>query len=501
MSKKAFKLLLTLCFMLSLSVASLASANYKAEMMHEPYQHVVKAEYDGLDLGGLKSTNERMTKGLKLGNPGGCSLSFAKYKDGTTGAVWNMDLAITDTAAVEVFVKPGKNCKNAVWGLSYTGNVFGPGYMPFDRIIKEGMTDQEYAEAPFSCTGMFTCGYRNGKPVSMTINGMMRPYHVQKDGTYGWEIKGTYPDAPQTASVIAVGMLIAANCLTVDEMIEYVGAVDENFQRLSPNVAPQINVVGLNNHWSLVFGHEDSTGRHGILEFVDNYPVWHEGQNWSFNFYIQPGYCKGPDGKYVHSNPDGLGRHDAIAPYLNKVITVADHVRLMDNIRYSYMLLYNEETGYVGRDPSGKIVDWRSDLNEIDAFALRYNAIHNLNADTAEADQKYPLWQHYFNTETGELEVVDDYDYWLKNREHLVARNDIESRMAEENREEYTNMIRWHGCVAGKYNEAQLRACGAWQTYFRVVADPMHNHVTRWFNEDVRNAMTYKFDELYPVKK
>ena len=134
-------------------------------------------------------------------------------------------------------------------------------------------------------------------------------------------------------------------------------------------------------------------------------------------------------------------------------------------------------------------------------FIWKYLEIENTKADTSAADKKYPLWANLLNTQTGEIERVDDYDYWLKNHDHLKSIYTVDYVYDEANREEIMNTIRWSGYLTGSFNEAQLRASGGWQTYFRVVADPMHHHVTRWLNEDVRNSMTYKFEEIYPKKK
>ena len=35
-----------------------------------------------------------------------------------------------------------------------------------------------------------------------------------------------------------------------------------------------------------------------------------------------------------------------------------------------------------------------------------------------------------------------------------------------------------------------------WETYFRVVADPMNFSVTRWFNEDINTADTICWESL-----
>ena len=46
--------------------------------------------------------------------------------------------------------------------------------------------------------------------------------------------------------------------------------------------------------------------------------------------------------------------------------------------------------------------------------------------------------------------------------------------------------------------EEELRQTNStWQTYFKVIADPMNYRVTRWFNENVSTADTITWEEAY----
>ena len=65
------------------------------------------------------------------------------------------------------------------------------------------------------------------------------------------------------------------------------------------------------------------------------------------------------------------------------------------------------------------------------------------------------------------------------------------------NYDEIMTFQRWSGlfyCGLTPH-EVSLTNSG-WETYFRVVADPMQGRVTRWFNENVGLADTITWDMM-----
>ncbi|MDO5445976.1 MAG: hypothetical protein Q4F31_10200 [Eubacteriales bacterium] len=492
-----------LCMSLGLGCVSpaFAEGTEKSTMKIKPIygeeKPVVALNYTGLDMSGLDQMNLRFgSSGYgDMNMTGGCSITFAEYRDGTVGAVRNMDLQATPFCSYEMFIRPGENVKYPTWGIAYTGM----DTEDYKTILKNDITDERYAAIPFTATDSMSFGKNEkGEDASLYCAILMRTEQLDENGDYTWVCSGTNPGAPIRCCTQSVTTLIATQCLTIDEALKYVGAVDEDYVRIFPEDAPVLDVYTFNiemgdihNHWFECCAMEDSTGRHGVLEFIDNYAIWHEGIDYSFNFFLQKDYFLNEDGTYKEQYGAGLGRYEATVPYLDQIHTVSDHVALMDGIRYSYMTYYNEEAGYIGHDWLGNPVDWRSEFVHCDAFSGANKFKNILGFDTTEADRKFPLWSNYLNTETGEIVKVDSLDDYLENRDHLQSIWTLNYVMDEANREEITTFLRWSGAVYCTLTTEQVASTSSgWETYFRVIADPMHGTVTRWFNEDVTTADT-----------
>ena len=467
------------------------------EVLYDEDMYVLRVNYTGLDMAGLESANENFGsngngKAFMSDTAGGCSITFAQYSDGKIGAVRNMDLQLSDYCSYEVMINPGKNVKYATWGLSYTG--FDD--KTFSDILKTGLSDERYANLPFTTTDTMSFGYdESGSEASLYCAVLMRTDQKDENGNYLWACDGTYPNAPIRCCTQSIPTLVATQCLSIDAALAYVGAVDEKYNRIFPNVEPTLDVYTLSidngvvsNHWFEVVAMEDSTGRHGVLEFMDNYAIWHEDIDYSFNFFLQDEFLYNEDGTYREDYGAGIGRYEAVVPYLDEVMTLEDHVTLMDGIRYSFMTYYNEEAGYVGHDWNGNPVDWRSEFTQYDVWA-KYHSMKQKNLDTRIADSVYSLWANYLNTETGEIEKIDSYQMWLDNRDHLKAIYTMNYVLAEENREEIMNFMRWSGLFYNSLSWEDVRKTNSgWETYFRVVADPMNCRLSRWFNERITTA-------------
>lgn len=457
--------------------------------------------YDGLDYVGLDGVNEQYgSDGYGTADVSGqCSITFAKYVDGTIGAVRNMDLQLSKYCAYEMFINPGENVKYPTWGIAYTGM----DDKSFYEVLQNGITPDRAKELPFTTTDTMSFGFdEKGDRASLYCAVLMRASETDENGNYKWLCTGTCPDAPVRCATQSVPTLIATNCVTIDQALAYVGACDETYNRIFPTIEPTLDVYTLNietenisMHWYEVVALEDATGRHGVLEFLDNYAIWHEGIDYSFNYFLQDEYLYNEDGSYREQHGAGIGRYYATVPYLDEINTIADHLALMDGISYSHMTFYNEDRNYVGYDYHGKPVDWRSEYTGLDTFAT-YAKYKSLFLDTSEADARYPLYAHYLDTNTNEIVLIDSFDKWKENKDHLKNIYDMNYVLAEENRDEVTNFIRWSGAFYSSLSTEEIKQTNsAWQTYFRVVADPEHHCVTRWFNEDVSTADTYTWED------
>lgn len=462
--------------------------------------------YDGLDLTGLEQMNVRYGSDgfgdAQIG--GGCSITFAKYIDGTVGAVRNMDLQLSKFCSYELFINPGENVTYPTWAIAYTGIDEKSSY----EVARDGISIDRFNQLPFTATDTMSFGYdAYGDRASLYCAVLMRSDELDENGNYKWVCKGTCPGAPIRCSTHSAPTLIAANCVTIDQALAYVGAVDETYRRIFPSIDPTLDVYTFNietenmsNHWFEVIAMEDATGRHGVLEFIDDKAIWHEGIDYSFNFFLQEDYLYNEDGSFKEQHGAGIGRYKATVPYLDEIGTIAEHVALMEGVSYSHMTFYNEEDDYVGYDYHGKPVDWRSEYTGTNVFRA-YNKYHNiLHLDTSEADKKYPLYAHYLDTDTNQIVLISSYDEYAANEDHLQVIYDMNYVLAEENREEVMNFIRWSGCFYSGLSASEIKSTNsAWQTYFRVIADPEHHCVTRWFNENVNTADTYTWDDAFSL--
>lgn len=460
-------------------------------------QEIINVSYQGLDFDGLEMASQHYGS-ENYGDAdvnGGCSITFAEYMDGTIGAVRNMDLQRTDFCSYQLMIQPGENVKFPIWALSYTG-VDDKDYVD---VLVEGMSEDHYKILPFQTTDAMSFGIdENGDKACLYCAVLMRSDQEDEEGNYIWTCSGTNPGAQYRCATQSVPILLTSQYTTVDEALKAVGAVDEDYKRIYPDDEPTIDVFTFNietehasNHWFECVAMEDATGHHGVLEFIDNHAIWHDNLDYSFNFFLQEEYLKDKDGHYIEDHGAGIGRYEATVPYLKDVKTISDHVSLMDGIRYSALTYYDEENGYIGYDYAGKPVDWRSEVSSSDVFSIYENMHDNLKVNTKEADEKYPLWANYMNTETGKIEKVDSYEYYKENKDHLKSVWNLEYVMQDENKEEVMNFIRWNGCFYRHLTLEEINATrNGWETFFKVLANPAKGEVTRWFNEDMATSDT-----------
>lgn len=488
------------------------SDKYEVLELYDAGSYAVFLNYDGLDMKGLEDMNKRYGSSSYDGGSYGdaemgfaCSITFAEYYNGIVGAVRNMDLQMSKYCAYEALINKGDNVKYPMWALSYTGMDDSS----YEEVKTKGLSKERYDQIPFTATDAMSFGYDdNNNRSSLYMGILMRSSEVDEKGNYRWACSGTYPNAKIRCATQSLPILIGAQCVTIEQALAYVGAVDENYIRITPDIEPSLDVYTfsietptVSNHWFEVVAMEDSTGRHGVLEFMDNYAIWHEGADYSFNFFLQKDYLYNEDGTYKEQHGAGIGRMQATVPYLKSVKTQEEHLALMSGINYSNMTYYTEDEKnsvyYVGYDPKGNAVDWRSEFTGFDAFAAYYK-FHSLNLNTSIADSKYKLWSNYLNTKTNKIEKVDSYDYWLENKDHLKCIWDMNYVLDDKNKDEVMNAIRWSGAFYSSLSVEEVRLTNSgWLTFFKVVADPMNFKVTRWFCENVTTADTYTWKEVY----
>lgn len=503
--KKILSVLLALVMLFSFAACTEKTAaeevkTYDAsslKVLYNQEDYIMSLEYGGLNMNGLNSANERFgsDKYSALDLPAqGCSITFADYINGRTGAVRNMDLQLSQYCSYEFIVHEGENTKYPFWGLAY----LGADEKSFKEMIDLGISDDVYNMVPFLATDTMSFGRDvNGDRASLYCAVLMRAGQYDENHNNIWRCSGTYPGAENRCCTQSAPAMLASSCISIEDALKMVGAVDESYRRLFPEIEPTLDVYTFNSplsNWFEVVAMEDSTGRHGVLEFIDNKAIWHEGIDYSFNFFLQDNYLYNEDGTYKEQYGAGIGRYNATVPYLKDIYNVADHVSLMDGIRYSYMTYYSEPEGYIGRDFHGNPVDWRTEEAGADPWAS-YASYKEAGLDLTEADSKYDLWVNYIDANTGKLVRIDSLEEYLANADHLNLAWDMNYCTAEEHREEIMNYIRWNGAFFNSLtpHEVSITKSG-WETYFRVICDPMAFKVTRYFNENITTADTITWD-------
>lgn len=487
--------LLFLVCLVSCSTSSLIDDSlYSATSLYEDDVCFVSLKYVGLDLEGLNIANNKNNNLFRS------SITFADYSNGYIGGIRDVDLQLTNHCGYEIYVSKGENVIYPFWALVFTNDDSDVYY----EMLENGVDEKTYKLLPFLATDTMSFGYtEDGDRSCLYCAQILCQEETNGRGGYLWNCTGSNPGAKYTCTSQSIQSLIAANCINVAQALAFVGAKDEKDELIYPLTTPSLNVITsdtIDNTYKCFYGLcalEDSSGRHGVLEFIDNNVYWHEDLDYAFDFIIHEKYLFNDDNTYREKNGRGIGRCTASVPYLPLINTTEDHLKLMNSINYSNMTYYNEENGIVGYDISGKKIDWRSEFTNYDVFKT-YDLYIQSNIDTSKADEFYSLYSSYLDTKTNEIIVINSYDAWLENNSHLKCIYDLNFCLDDSNYNELMNVIKWNGKLYQSLSEEDIiKAGNAWITYFRVIVDPMNYRVTRWLNEEITTSKTINFSDFY----
>lgn len=130
---------------------------------------------------------------------------------------------------------------------------------------------------------------------------------------------GTNPGAKIRICEINLTRYLIDHCANIHDVLETVSKLD---------------IYTANNesmNWPMAFAMMDATGRYGVLEFVSNKPVWHEGHPGQVNSWIDKNAYK------ISNMNCGLGRWDAMMKRYPRIETMQDMRANMENIWYSQL--------------------------------------------------------------------------------------------------------------------------------------------------------------------
>lgn len=451
---------------------------HNVKALYENNTYIARVDYEGLNINGLSIANNN--NDYNLG-----SLSFGEYDNGDIAGIRNLDVSGDDYCGFEMIVKKGENVIYPFWAIAYSRS----GKQFYYDALENGLDDDYYNSLPFTASDAMSFGYTNEGDRSSLYVSLL--YRLEPISVSDVICQGIYPNATYKCSSSSVVSLIAANCITIDDALAFVGAVDEDYKEIVSSIPPQLNVystsTNINGIDVNILGAcalEDSSGRHGILEFINNKAIWHEGNNYSFNYFIQNDFLYNEDGTYKEILGKGFGRSNSTVLYLDDIHNMEDHFRLMNNVDYSNMFSQNSD------------VDLRSEFCDFDVFK-RYEEYKNMGLNTEQADELYPLYAYYLDSETEKEVLIDSYEKWKDNNDHLDNIYNLEYCLNDENNNELSNLISWFKIFYNGLSNEEKKLIGYdYITYIKVIGDPMNYRVTRYFNEEVSTSNTINFSDV-----
>ena len=286
----------------------------------------------------LEYSNERYDKWSKL-PAGGCSALGTQAKNGDVLIGRNLDLTVSQFPCYITHVEP-------VDGFSYKTINFTYDEMflegdTYEKLLSKGKIDEEYYNAlPLLASDSF-----NEKGLYIEYN--MRDYEEYMI------CSGTNPDSPNRICTISLPYIVAANCATVEEALDYIRNYIDVFTMLDESVA---------SGWNLCFMIGDATGEYGLIEIARNEIMYLPYQHGQGNYYITPKW------NVLSKGQSGYGRLQFGIERIDQVQTEEDMAEMMEKIMWRNEIL---NVGYAKRDQYGHVqfldkagnpsLDWRSD--------------------------------------------------------------------------------------------------------------------------------------------
>ncbi len=261
----------------------------------------------------------------------GCSAICKKLNNGDMVVGRSMDLGYSHNPAYVVKTDTQNGYKTV--GFAYNP-YFGTTY---DEAREIGITQDELTAVLLS-----TYDVMNEKGLYIELDMRL----VQPDWTNIAMTTGTNPDADISLCYPAVLRYFGEKCATVDEVLE-----------LAQNVNAYDMVLG-DMRWSGAYLVAEASGRHGILEIVDNKFVWTEGAECHANFYINEEY------KDRAVFGDGFGRYEVLMGGIADVKTEADMMELIKKVKYSQV----EDPDNCIFDPRGETTGYIGNPDDADAY-------------------------------------------------------------------------------------------------------------------------------------
>ncbi len=409
---------------------------------------------------------------IKLPSAGGCTAMARLNSKGEVVFGRNMDLDISQ--------KPAYLCKTTYGKYKTIGVTYMPGiYLDYSEIQSLSMIDED--EAAYFAFTTNDCLNEMGLYIEMNLrerNDKLLCYGLHT--TYGETNRKSdgKPWKELRAPHIAIGRLVAQNCATVQEAVEYLNNSYDWY-----TISPEIDVYAQNN---MAFMIGDATGEYGLIELAQDEVHYTAYQRAHANSYIYPKWaaletCGTGFGRLRMANEIGTvetleDAMDAMIPIMwrNETLWVGESYRQNDEQHHHpYNQIKFED------DKGIPALDWRGDYviswPVLDDGRVLCDAQIYADAERCTYD---PNIKNYFKDAiaTGRL-VVDDGSIKFTVKGEELTLTALKAKVKE-------------------YNESTDRSKkAALQPYYNEYNRLLHNDDNFWIHDDdnfeAAKAMVY----------
>lgn len=326
-----------------------------------------------------------MEKGIKLLNANydhinkpACTATAKRNSKGEVLIGRNLDITISNCP---MYISEANYGKYKAVLFSYLGSLL----YEYEELLKQKRLPDEFIDIlPLLSTDSF-----NEKGLFIEAN--------MREPDERFACSGTNPGGKRITSG-AVTTLVATNCATVKEAIEYIKQFD--FYTM--------NDGGPLSNWNYAFIIGDATGEYGLIEIARNEVSYLPYQNGQGNYYLTPKW------NAIEHHGSGYGRLEIVNENLMNIQTEKEMLDNMKRCMWTNSLLYAQ---YSYRDEDGKIkfvddkgnaaLDFRSDVSE-----LAYGKEGYSTADLLD-DTKFEEVKEKFLTKLNE-KTADGYSLYEK---------------------------------------------------------------------------------------
>ncbi len=330
----------------------------------------------------------------------GCSALATKTKSGDVIIGRNLDLTVSQFPCYITHVKYGK-----YETLNFTYDEMFAKSVKYQDLLKAGKIEDEY----YNALPLLASDSMNSEGLYIEYN--MRGYEQQ------FICMGTNPEAETRLCSISLPFVVASNCSTVDEAVEFMRNSLDIYTLIDETVA---------SGWNLCMMIGDAKGEYGLIEIANEEVKYLPYQHGQGNYYIYPEFNS------TSRNQSGYGRLQFGLERIDKIQNDAQMADLMEEIMWRNEILnipyaFRDDNGHIhfcnDEDRIDESLDWRSD----NVFKIPVNSegkYIDIDDKTEEAIQVREYKKCYDDYTAGmySIENKDGYDKYMKylNRCDLV---------------------------------------------------------------------------------